>query len=184
VASQLAGQLPHLMQTGTEDGGNEITENHGVLEGGDDLAPDNEAMDWHTEGVGDPHVCTDWSVTTFEDVPQPSPHTSCDRVSRLMGCGASGDTCSLLGASLQQLECTGNTKQQCTSSTPPLQGAKRQHDDIAWLHDATSSAAREVSSLVKLQYTMKVLDNAHISLNSLVLWEGYCMLPVCTLCLL
>jgi hypothetical protein len=166
VASHLAVQQPGLLQTGTEDGGNGITENHGGLEGGDDLASDNEAMDWDTEGAKDPHLCREWNVATFQHVPQPLPHSSCDRVSRLMGCGANGDTCSVLAASLQRLECTDNTKQRCTGSTPPLQGAKRQHDDIAWLHNATSSAAREVGSQNQLQYIMKVLDNVHLSRHS------------------
>jgi hypothetical protein len=137
---QGALQQTCLLGTGADNGGSCTA----GFEGGDDISFDDEAIGWVSGDDEDPFVCREWDLTRFQHVPRPAPHSSSERIAKVMGTSADGDSCTMLAASLQELECAGVFKKHRTEGVSHYHGVKRSSEDIAWLHNATSSAAREV----------------------------------------
>jgi hypothetical protein len=142
VERQAAVQHDCLPETGAGAGGDSFVACGGGDEGGDDLDLASEVVMCDIEGDRDPHLCREWNAATLEPMPQPCPHSSSDRITRLIGCSGHGDSCSLLAKSLLQLEGACSNKLRCTDTASLGPGVKRGAEDVEWLHNATSSAAR------------------------------------------
>jgi hypothetical protein len=152
ATTAIQSSMPQTTQPACASSVQTAAEGYGTaaFEGGSDFEFEDEVMADVSENPCGDDPCTSigGGVATFELVPQPAPHRVSGCVSQILGDGTCGDSCSLLAASLQKLECTGGTKKPCTTPTPRDSSIKRVDDDIEWLHNATASAAREVCSCV------------------------------------